>query len=374
MGGFRCPRLIHVPNGERESPLQAAQRIAPHAAQLAVQTERERALPPELLDELRDAGLFSLSLPRQLGGGEVEPAGMVLALEALARGDGASAWCAMVASTCGLLGAYLPHEQAELIFDGGHSIVVGVFAPRGRAERTEDGFLVSGRWPFVSGVGHSDWVLGGCLIASGDGVEMLSGGGPDVRLMLIPKADVQVIDTWSVVGLCGTGSHDMAVDRLLVPAGRSVSLFTDRPHLDGPLYAFPLFGLLALGICAVALGVARGAIDDLIELAAGKRPAPGARSLAERSPFRPRWLVPRRPSGPLGRWCSKRPETHGSLRPPAGSSPMTTGSASAWRPHMRHGSLPMLPVRCTRPGEAARSMTRALCNGAFATPTWPPST
>jgi alkylation response protein AidB-like acyl-CoA dehydrogenase len=283
MEGFRCPRLIHVTNGEQESPLQAAQRIAPRAAHLAVQIERERALPPELLEEMRDAGLFSLCLPRALGGGEVEPAEMVLALEALARGDGASAWCAMVASTCGLLGAYLPREQAELIFDGGNSIVGGVFAPRGRAERAEGGFLVSGRWSFVSGVGHSDWVLGGCLIASGEGVEMLPGGGPDVRLMLMPKADIQVIDTWSVAGLCGTGSHDMAVDRLLVPAGRSVSLFTDRPHLDGPLYAFPLFGLLALGICAVALGIARGAIDDLTDLASGKRPAPGARSLAERS-------------------------------------------------------------------------------------------
>jgi alkylation response protein AidB-like acyl-CoA dehydrogenase len=272
-----------VSNGERESPLQAAQRIAPQAAQLAVQIERERALPPELLDEMRDARLCSLCLPSSLGGGEVEPAEMVMALEALAQGDGASAWCAMVASTCGLLGAYLPRQQAELIFDGGRSIVGGVFAPRGRVERTEDGFLLSGRWSFVSGVGHSDWVLGGCLVASGEGVEMLPSGGPDVRLMLMPKADVEVIDTWSVSGLCGTGSHDMAVKRLHVPAGRSVSLFADRPRIDGPLYAFPLFGLLALGICAVALGIARGAIDDLTELASGKRPAPGARSLAERS-------------------------------------------------------------------------------------------
>jgi alkylation response protein AidB-like acyl-CoA dehydrogenase len=272
-----------VPEGELESPLLAARRIAPLAAGLATQIERQRALPAALLEELRGAGLLSLCLPRSLGGGEVEPAELVRTLEALARGDGASAWCAMVASTCGLLGAYLPRDQAELIFDGGRSVVGGVFAPRGRADRTEDGFLVSGRWSFVSGVGHSDWVLCGCLIARGETVETLPGGGPHVRLMLMPKADVEVIDTWSVSGLCGTGSHDMSVERRLVPMGRSVSLLTDRPHIGGALYAFPLFGLLALGICAVALGIARGAIDDLIELAAGKRPAPGARSLAERS-------------------------------------------------------------------------------------------
>jgi indole-3-acetate monooxygenase len=185
-----------VPDGEQESPLQAARRIAPQAAALASQTEQERALPAELVKQLRDAGLFSLCLPRSLGGGEVEPAQMVLALEALAQGDGASAWCAMVASTCGLLGAYLPRDQADLIFDGGRSILAGVFAPRGRAGRVEGGYRLSGRWSFVSGVGHSDWVLGGCLVAQGDGVETLPGGGPDVRLMLMPRDEVEVIDTW----------------------------------------------------------------------------------------------------------------------------------------------------------------------------------
>jgi len=248
-----------------------------------VQIERERALPAELVQELRDGGQFGMCLPRSLGGGEVEPAEMVRTLETLAQGDGASAWCAMIASTSGLLGAYLPTEQAELIFDGGRSIVGGVFAPRGRASRVEGGYLVSGRWSFVSGIGHSDWVLGGCLVEQGDGFETIAGGGPDVRLMLMPRASVEVIDTWSVAGLCGTGSHDISVEAQLVPPDRAVSLFSDRPRVDGALYAFPIFGLLALGICAVALGIARGAIEDLVELASGKRPAPGARSLAERA-------------------------------------------------------------------------------------------
>ncbi len=266
-----------------ESPLQAALRLAPLAAGLAEKTERERALAPELVEELRAAGLLHLCLPRSLGGPEAQPGETFLALEALGAGDGAAAWCAMVASTSSLLGAYLPVEDGRQIFAGGKSVVAGVFAPRGRARRTGEGFLVDGRWSFASGIGHSDWMLGGCIVHGEDGPELLEGSRPDVRLMAMEKARLEVIDTWSVSGLCGTGSQDVAATEEVVPVGRGVSLFTDRPREDGPLYAFPLFGLLALGIAAVATGIARGAIEGLLSLAGSRRPAPGARSPAERS-------------------------------------------------------------------------------------------
>src|SRR4029077_11201193 len=101
--------------------------------------------------------------------------------------------------------------------------------------------------------------------------------------MLMPIDSVEVIDTWSVSGLCGTGSHDMSVEQELVPAARGVSLFTDRPRHPGALYSFPLFGLLALGIASVALGIARGAIEDLIVLPAAKTPAASSKTLAQRA-------------------------------------------------------------------------------------------
>jgi indole-3-acetate monooxygenase len=269
--------------GTSESPLSAAQRLGPRAAVLAEQIERERALPIELVAELRDAGLLALCLPRSLGGQEVPPAETVLALEELARGDGATAWCAMIASTSGLLGAYLPRSEAELIFAGGRHVIGGVFAPRGRAERREDDFLVSGRWSFASGVQHCDWVLGGCVVHDGEEPELLPNGAPDVRLMMMPAEAIEVIDTWSVSGLRGTGSHDMAVTAQLVPASRGVSLLSGAPREAGPLYSVPLFGLLALGIASVALGIARGAVEDFLALAGTKTPAGGRRTLAERS-------------------------------------------------------------------------------------------
>ncbi|HEX3909811.1 MAG TPA: acyl-CoA dehydrogenase family protein [Solirubrobacteraceae bacterium] len=269
--------------GMTESPLTAAQRIAPRAGELAEQTERERALPTELVGDLLDAGLLSLCLPRALGGREAQPGEMVLALEALARGDGACAWCAMIASTSSLLGAYLPEGDAELVFARGSNVTGGVFAPRGRAERRDGAYVVSGRWSFASGVQHCDWVLAGCVVHEGEEPALLENGAPDVRLMMMPADSVEVIDTWSVSGLRGTGSHDMTVLSQVVPASRAVSLPGAPPLHPGALYAFPLFGLLAMGIAAVALGVARGAVDDFLALAGAKTPAGGRRTLAERS-------------------------------------------------------------------------------------------
>jgi alkylation response protein AidB-like acyl-CoA dehydrogenase len=269
--------------GTSEPPLTAALRISAQAGALAEQTERERELPSELLGELRDAGLLSLCLPRTLGGREARPAEMAGALEQLASADGATAWCAMIASTSSLLGAYLPSDDAELIYAGGSAVTGGVFAPRGRAERRDGAYVVTGRWSFVSGVQHCDWVLGGCVVHDGEEPVLLADGSPDVRLALMPIDAVEIIDTWNVSGLRGTGSHDMSAVAQVVPASRVVSLFEQRPRHPGALYSFPLFGLLAIGIASVALGIARGAIEDLTELAGAKTPAAGRRTLAERA-------------------------------------------------------------------------------------------
>jgi alkylation response protein AidB-like acyl-CoA dehydrogenase len=109
------------------------------------------------------------------------------------------------------------------------------------------------------------------------------GGRPDVTLAVFPAGSADVIDTWSVTGLRGTGSHDMAVRDLAVPPGFSASLISGQPRERGPLYAFPPFGLLAASIAAVGLGIARGALDDLAELAGVKTPTLSSRRLAERT-------------------------------------------------------------------------------------------
>lgn len=127
--------------------------------------------------------------------------------------------------------------------------------------------------------------MGGSVVSEGDGdggVRRLPNGMPDVRLMLAPASEVLIHDTWHVSGLRATGSHDIEFGAVRVPREHSASVFADRPVQSGPLYAFPLFGLLAVAIAGTALGIARGAVDELVQLARHKRPTGGQRRLGER--------------------------------------------------------------------------------------------
>ena len=264
-------------------PVEAARRLAPRAAELAPEAEQRRQLSEPLVAEIAEAGLFRLCVPAAVGGLEAHPGTLTAAVEALAAGDAAAAWCVAVAATSGLLAGYLPEESARAIYADPAAMVAGVFAPKGRATPEEGGFRVSGRWPFASGCRHAGWLMGGCVVEDAGGVRMLPNGMPDVRLMLARAREFTIHDTWHVMGLRATGSHDIELEGVHVPAELSASVFSDPPVQTAPLYAFPLFGLLALAISSVCLGIARGALDDLAALAGGKVPAGGRRTLAERA-------------------------------------------------------------------------------------------
>ena len=262
--------MTAVPHADTARDLASI--IEPRRAEI----ERGRRIPPDLVAQLAAAGLFDLCVPRAYGGGEVEPEVLVETLEAVARADGSTGWCVMIGATSGMLAAYLPDDEARAIYGAG-VVTGGVFAPRGTASPVDGGFRMSGRWAFASGSQHCAWLMGGCLVVGADGA------GPDARLLLLPADKVEIVDTWTVAGLCGTGSHDMVVDGAFVPASRAVSLTTDPPRQAGALYAFPLFGLLAVGIASVALGLGRAAVDELMSLAGAKVPTGSRRPLAQRS-------------------------------------------------------------------------------------------
>ena len=221
-------------------------------------------------------------VPSSLGGGESDPATFVATVEELARRDAAAGWCIAACATSGMVAAYIDEAAAQDVFGAGASVSGGVFAPRGTAYHESASYLVTGRWAFASGIDHCDWLMGGCMVFENGTRKMLGEGRPDIRLALFPASEVEVIDTWSVSGLRGTGSHDMQVHEIRVPADRTTSLLTDKPLERGPLYAFPIFGLLALSIAGVALGIARAALDDITELAGGKTPTLSSRRLADR--------------------------------------------------------------------------------------------
>ncbi|KAB7644502.1 hydrolase [Polymorphobacter fuscus] len=256
--------------------------MAPMIAARAADTEAQRRLPADLALQLADAGLFRMAVPRELGGAEAPPADILAALEILGHADAATGWCAMIAGTTALAAAWLPPAHAVAVFADPRAITGGVFAPMGKAIADGDDYRVTGRWAWASGSANCQWLIGGALIFDAGRLRTLPNGAPDHRMMFMPASDITLIDTWDSMGLRGTGSGDMAASDVRVPQDRSVSFLTDSPRHPGPLYAFPPFGLLALGIAAVASGNALAALDDFRALAVTKKAAGSSRSLAER--------------------------------------------------------------------------------------------
>lgn len=269
----QTPPLAH---GELD---RAAQAAAALARERAPTTEQERRLPEELLIGLRSSGLLRAGAPAALGAVQAPAAVALRCAETVAGGDASAGWCVSIAVTSSLLSAYLPADGAAEIFGDADAVAAGVWAPSGSARPVDGGVRVSGRWAYCSGIGHSDYLFAGCVLDTGARGES---DPPVLRVVAIPTGELDILDTWHTSGLRGTGSHDAVADDAFVPARRTLSLF-DRPlTVDAPLYRFPVFGFFALSIAAAALGNARGAIGDLIELAAGKVGQGSRRTLAER--------------------------------------------------------------------------------------------
>jgi len=240
------------------------------ASSRAVETEALRRLPDEVAAALVASGLLRAWVPARYGGGEAGALEVLDAIEALAFHDGAAGWCAMIGATTSLTAAHLTPDWAERIYGDPAAVTGGFAMPAGTARRVEGGIVVDGRWSWGSGTHHCTWI--------GGGARLEAEGAPFV---FFEREQVQIHDTWHVAGLRGTGSNDYSVSGALVPEGRWVHIGA-APVVDGPVYRLPFLGMLALGVCSVALGLARRAQAELVELAGAKRPAGSSRTLAER--------------------------------------------------------------------------------------------
>lgn len=253
--------------------LDSAAAVSATARSCAAESEAARRLVPEVVEALAAAGMFTLCLPVRDGGPGVSPNTLVDALVEVARGDGAAGWCAAIASTTSSLAAYLDTDVAAEIFPTPATATGGVFAPNGRGTHVGDRFEVTGRWQWGSGTQHCSWIVGGVMCDDGS-----------QRVCFFPSQVVEFHDTWFTSGLRGTGSLDFSVSGVEVAADHAIRPGVDRALVDEPLATFPNFTLLALGVAASALGVARRALDELADLAGGKTPQFSSRTLA-RSPF-----------------------------------------------------------------------------------------
>jgi indole-3-acetate monooxygenase len=252
--------------------IRAARELAPTIEAARADIERERQLPRALVEAIGNAGLFALWLPKAFGGPELNLVDYIRVIEELARADGSAAWCATVAACYSRIAGYLQPEIAREIFGSGRTVVAGTINPTGKAFVVHGGYRVTGRWAYGSGILHSTWTLGNCIAHDREGPRRASGGAPDIRLAIFPTSAVEVIDTWHVSGLRGTGSHDYRVADLFVGDDHSISCFDAKPLQPGTLYAMPMMTVLSVAIAAVPLGIARTAIDAAVELAQVKTP------------------------------------------------------------------------------------------------------
>jgi indole-3-acetate monooxygenase len=252
----------------------AAEAVAPLVMANADEAERLRRLPATTVEALVGAGLMRMCVPVSYGGPEADPLTLLRAIEAVAHADGAAGWCSMIASTTSSLAVFLPPVTAAEIYGDPTIVTGGVFAPNATGHVDGDRVIVSGRWQWGSGTQHCRWIVGG-VRCDDDTFRMCWFDAP---------TDVTFHDTWYSSGLRGTGSLDFSVDGAVVPLARSFQPFAARPTIDAPIGRFPNFTLLASGVAATSLGIARRALDELTAMAAGKRPQFSSRTLAE-SPF-----------------------------------------------------------------------------------------
>lgn len=259
--------------------LEAVDGIAETLRASGPRSEELGTLAPEAVKALRESGMFRLKLANEMGGAEADPVTEMLVLENLAYHDLSSGWCTMVGATAiASLGTFLTPSGLAKVFKGDTIPTASIsFFPAGRGVREGDGYRVSGRWRFNSGIRHAEWVLGGTIIEGGD--------KPLVVFSAFPAKDVTLYDNWGgVVGLRGTGSVDFSVENYLVPRDLTFvwDLLRPKPVRGGPSYLFPPFAYVAKEHGSVAVGAGRRALDELIKIATTTRGAFRSSKLDER--------------------------------------------------------------------------------------------
>lgn len=251
--------------------LEIAQSLAPIIQTYTEEIELTRQLPIQLIKILLKERLFQLFIPKDLGGLESDPITFVRVVEEISTIDSATGWCLMIGGAYGLFAGLLPIKIAGEIYGSDPNVITGgSFRPTGQAVATDEGYYVTGRWPFASGCQHCTWLVGGCRIFDGQ-EQSLNSGNPVTRIMFFPASSCKIIDTWHSTGLRGTGSNDFTVSELFIPKTWSLS-FRESPINSGSLYSFPTIALFGLCIAAVPLGIARNAINTLIKLTDVKTP------------------------------------------------------------------------------------------------------
>src|SRR5688500_16832778 len=242
-----------------------AQDLLPKLAERAARCEELRRLPDETLRDFHDAQLFRIHQPKRVGGAELEFAAVVTFGALLARACASSSWnWVNFAAHHMMLGMFAPQAQDEIWGKTRDALIASSFVfPAGKARKVQDGYVLSGRWPFSSGVDPSEWNMLAGLARLDDNLPA------EQRIFLLQRSQYKVIDNWFAGGLRGTGSKDVEANQQFVPEHMTLAVADTKGGPTpgsavnpGLLYQLPVFALFPYMLSGVALGIAEGLIDD----------------------------------------------------------------------------------------------------------------
>ncbi len=231
------------------------------------ETESTRKIASAVVEGLIDLKLFRMGLPKSLGGWEDNPVETLKVYEILASADASVAWVVWNNHMSCTLGRYLDEDSMKEVYGNPSHAYSNSARPEGVATIVPGGYSVSGQWTIVSGCELADWFVLRCLISSPKAPVTLDdlGPGANLKLFFIPKEDVEIADTWNVGGLNGTGSHDVVIKEAFVKEEYAVN-FGDPVGIDNAYSRLPIGCINAAGCAAMALGVLRATMDDLIKI------------------------------------------------------------------------------------------------------------
>jgi alkylation response protein AidB-like acyl-CoA dehydrogenase len=234
-------------------------------------------LAPEVMAALDASCVFGLMAPRELGGGEAEPSLLIDVIRELSYYDGSTGWyCGAVMTAAAVAGAYLGERAIEQIFARGKPRVAGQAAPLGKAERIGDGYRISGQFSFGSGCPSAEWLVGGYVLHEDGQAVATAHGAPKMLIALAPRARVEFLGNWDVLGLRGTGSYDFRVPEQVVHADFAFAPDEAPPRRGGALYRMGFMAIPCLTHASIALGCGRRALDEWAAFAQAKpRPPRG---------------------------------------------------------------------------------------------------
>jgi alkylation response protein AidB-like acyl-CoA dehydrogenase len=250
--------------------LEAARAFRPRLVAERDRIEASRRIPEDIAGELARGGFFRIFLPEAYGGLDLTPMEGMEVFEELARADASVAWCVWNGNTH-WTAAQLSPDAAHTIHADPDVVTANSTRSSGKAHVAPDGYRVDGRWSFVSGCELGSWMVLLCVVHEDGKPRLTPAGAPETRFMLLPSTDCDIIDTWTVGALRGTGSHDVVVRDAFVPSSYG-SGFTDPHVLPEPRYRIPPFCRVIPGLGAMALGIARTAIETFGEIAGAKVP------------------------------------------------------------------------------------------------------